>query len=318
VSFEETVDLIRQKKLLHVAGSENLLRKLPAGNWIGGSTEYFMAEEGGKVSAEQLFVNEFPYTEFAIKAYDAREMRRMPANSFDNGFTILIVPFDCEVHREYAQNAAGYGWIFLRNIAGWISGVNLNVPNQMPIAVNGFEPEAYSDRAVALHIRIPDEMKATVNTINIFEQDMASPQIEFSEEGYSVYRCKVDGNEVVFADYIRENAIDTKLPLVGNNMGAISNVSFKSVDNDMVYLYAPVFNKVKYRMAKQVSDYAALFNQSMAERKGETAVFACNCILNFLYGELEGKKLETFSGPITFGEIANQLVNQTLVYVTVK
>lgn len=37
-----------------------------------------------------------------------------------------------------------------------------------------------------------------------------------------------------------------------------------------------------------------------------------------MYGELEGKKLEAFAGPVTFGEIAYQLVNQTLVYVTVE
>jgi hypothetical protein len=44
-------------------------------------------------------------------------------------------------------------------------------------------------------------------------------------------------------------------------------------------------------------------------------MFSCNCILNFLYGELEGKSIGTFTGPVTFGEIAYQLVNQTLVYV---
>lgn len=44
-------------------------------------------------------------------------------------------------------------------------------------------------------------------------------------------------------------------------------------------------------------------------------VFACNCILNFLYSELEGKSTGAITGPITFGEIADQLMNQTLVYV---
>lgn len=45
--------------------------------------------------------------------------------------------------------------------------------------------------------------------------------------------------------------------------------------------------------------------------------FACNCILNYLYSELEGKKVPTMLGPMTFGEIAYQLLNQTLVYLTI-
>ncbi|MBN2104582.1 hypothetical protein JW835_11135 [bacterium] len=46
--------------------------------------------------------------------------------------------------------------------------------------------------------------------------------------------------------------------------------------------------------------------------------FSCNCILNYLYSELEGKKTGNIVGPITFGEIAFQLLNQTLVYLTIQ
>ena len=46
-------------------------------------------------------------------------------------------------------------------------------------------------------------------------------------------------------------------------------------------------------------------------------VFACNCILNYLYGKLEGKKTGHLTGPFTFGEIAHQLLNQTLVRLCV-
>jgi hypothetical protein len=40
--------------------------------------------------------------------------------------------------------------------------------------------------------------------------------------------------------------------------------------------------------------------------------------LNFQYGKLEGKDLGAFYGPVTFGEIAWQVINQTLVYLRVK
>jgi hypothetical protein len=70
-------------------------------------------------------------------------------------------------------------------------------------------------------------------------------------------------------------------------------------------------------MARRVEDYAAAFQSHIDKISGADAAFSCNCVLNFLYGGLEGKKTEGFTGPITFGEIAYQLVNQTLVYVTV-
>ena len=43
-------------------------------------------------------------------------------------------------------------------------------------------------------------------------------------------------------------------------------------------------------------------------------IFSCNCILNYLYGNLEGKTTPPYAGPVSFGEVAYQLLNQTLVY----
>jgi hypothetical protein len=95
------------------------------------------------------------------------------------------------------------------------------------------------------------------------------------------------------------------------------NISIKSIENGVVHFYAPVFAGIEYRLAKAVSNYQSLFNKHIGEHKDTASAFSCNCILNFLYGELENKKIEAFAGPITFGEIAYQLVNQTLVYVSV-
>jgi hypothetical protein len=46
-------------------------------------------------------------------------------------------------------------------------------------------------------------------------------------------------------------------------------------------------------------------------------VFSCNCVLNYLHGQLEGRHTGALLGPMTFGEIAYQLLNQTLVHVSV-
>ena len=199
-----------------------------------------------------------------------------------------------------------------------MSGINLGKDGQTPVTVNGTTGEAYPDRAVALHLEIPENKSATVNIINIFEQDGDSPIIEFTGEGFSAVKCLADGKEVVFADYIAENNIDTKLPLVGNYSGSGVNISFKSIENGVVNFYAPVFTGIKYRIAKNISDYEKEFNSFITGYNNVNVVFSCNCILNFLYGGLEGKSIDVFAGPITFGEIAYQLVNQTLVYVVVE
>jgi hypothetical protein len=156
-----------------------------------------------------------------------------------------------------------------------------------------------------------------INIINIFSQDEKSPLIEFTGEGFKTEKCLIDGKETKFADYIANNGINTKMPLVGDYSGNGVNVSIKKIENGIVHFYAPVFKGIKYRIAKNTSDYVKAFNESLAEIKDTDIVFSCNCILNFLYGELEGKKIGAFTGPVTFGEIAYQLVNQTLVYVSV-
>jgi hypothetical protein len=114
-----------------------------------------------------------------------------------------------------------------------------------------------------------------------------------------------------------EKGLDVKLPLVADYNGALLNLSFQTVDlaTRRVTLYAPVFEDVTYRIAAPLrQDYAEAFGRELAARAIQP-VFACNCILNYLYGELEGKKIGDMVGPITFGEIAYMLLNQTMVYL---
>ena len=102
-------------------------------------------------------------------------------------------------------------------------------------------------------------------------------------------------------------------------MGAMVNVSFQSVDteHDKVAFYAPVFPGVEYKVARPVGSYETEFCKHL-NGKGPEPLFTCNCILNYLYAHLEGKKTGSMVGPITFGEIAYMLLNQTLVYLTVQ
>jgi len=82
-----------------------------------------------------------------------------------------------------------------------------------------------------------------------------------------------------------------------------------------VHLYAPVWSGVPYRFAKPVSDYEQAFEKAIPT--GDAPFFAANCILNYLYGQMEGKQTSGVTGPITFGEIGHQLLNQTLVQLKI-
>jgi hypothetical protein len=316
-TFDQTAALIAEKKLLHISGTEALLRKLPRGNWIGGSTEYFLEDSGGRVSGEVLDVLDLDFTTYKFASYGARALPNIIQDTYSNGFSIIILPFDSDVHKQYAQNAANYQDIFLKTIVGWVSGFNLNAANQTPVAVDGSAGKVLTDEAVVLHVSLPDDKTALLNIVNIFKSDPQSPVITFKEEGFKSKICFVDGREAVFADYITQNKLNTQLPLIGDYSGANINISIKNVENGTVNFYAPVFSGIDYRFAEAVPDYVDAFSREIKKIDSADVAFSCNCILNFLSGELEGRNLGGFYGPISFGEIAWQLLNQTLVYLQI-
>jgi hypothetical protein len=46
---------------------------------------------------------------------------------------------------------------------------------------------------------------------------------------------------------------------------------------------------IPYKLANPVADYVTCFNQQLVREDVDSICFSCNCILNFLYSELEGK-----------------------------
>ncbi|NLO97290.1 MAG: hypothetical protein GX091_04375 [Peptococcaceae bacterium] len=201
---------------------------------------------------------------------------------------------------------------------GWISGFDLSTDSEAKV-YDGSSGESYGDKAVALHICLPDDKIASLGIVNIFDIDEQDSKIEFPEDTLAVTKCLVNGKETFLADFIFENGINTQLPLVADYNGTYINVSIKSVskENKTVDLYAPVFAGKEYRFAKPVSDYAKSFEEHLQGFKDLKPIFSCNCVLNYLYGKLDGKATPPFAGPVTFGEIAYQLLNQTLVYAVV-
>ena len=320
-SVLEVAGLIGAGKRLLLAGDEGLLRQLPRGNWIGGTIPYFMGEQGGVLSESEIQVTELPaeVEETEIRFYAAGELERIPGGYLPNGFSYILIPAFSEALQRFAEGGPSWEGIFDQPRVGWVTGVNLTkLGKATPKVINGLTGEISEEAAAVMHARLAEGKIAEAHILNLFSQGKGDT-ITFPEAGFAVSGCQINGEPGNLAKYVSERGIDTKLPLVADYLGAQINVSFQSVDaaGGTVQLYAPVFPGVEYRIAEPVPDYEAAFEKKL-QGEDVDALFSCNCILNYLYANLEGRKTGELLGPITFGEIAYMLLNQTLVYLTIR
>ena len=317
-SLENAIALINEGKVLHIAADESLLEKLPKGRWIGGTTPYFITEAGGVICKDKLYVDEIACCEECkVAVYDQNTILNMADDAYDNEICFVILPFASDVAACFAKEGPNTASLFMVPTVGWISGYDLSIQGAAKV-YDGFSGAVYTNQAVALHVKLPEGKIATLGIVNIFEPDANSPVIEFEQDALSVRECLIDGQKVLLADYLSQKGINTELPLVSDYNGTLVNVSIKGVRDDRtVDFYAPVFAGCRYRFARFIPDYAATFTDKLKDLQGIAPAFSCNCILNFLYGNLEGKSTPPFAGPVTFGEVAYQLLNQTLVYAQI-
>ncbi|OYV01117.1 MAG: hypothetical protein CFE45_06230 [Burkholderiales bacterium PBB5] len=322
ITVAEAAELIRTGTPLSLAGPESALDQLPAGNWIGGTIPYFLLPEGGTVVTEgRVFATHLSgLGAVTVASYGPDELAGISGHAPDNGFALTIIPAGGQAHARFAADAANYPDAFIKPTVGWIAGVHLNDLGKVtPKVYDGRTATKHEDRAVVAYVALPEDKLASLEIVNLFEPD-ANEVLHFDEAGFTVGEVSVNGEKQNFAAWLLKKGLDHgKLPLVGDFAGAHVNASLQSVDSaaGVVQLYAPVFPGVDYRFAKPVTDYAGAFRAKLADVDPNGVVFGCNCILNFLYGELEGKAIGGVAGPVTFGEIAYQLLNQTLVMVRV-
>ncbi len=326
-SIVETVGLIELGRTLVLAGDESLLAQLPAGKWIAGTATSFMTEQGGVTDKEHVFVTDLSDVaeHVDIKRYSTDNLPRIACDYPSTGFTILVVPGGSEIHAAFARKVQSYEDVFNSPLLGWVSGVDVaEIETRKPKVFAG-TPEPLADEAAAIHVSLPPGKTAYLDIINLFSPNDGDT-IVFHKEGFICEGdCTISGKPTNFASYIAAQNIDVRLPLVANYNGAMINVSIQTVDQSAgrVKFYAPVFPGVEYQFATPIEDYTDQFKQNMEMEQcmqdaGATeTVFSCNCILNFLYAELTGKKTGSLIGPMTFGEIAYMLLNQTLVELKV-
>ncbi len=320
LTVAEAAQAIAAGKRLLLAACEPVLRELPRGCWVGGTIPYFMAEEGGVFDQKRVFATELPPEAKAFtRLYGHEELQQLVGAGPEHGFTFLILPATSQVHLTFALEAPHWPGLFDKPIFGWVAGVAMeDLGKVAPKVFDGQTGRASDAEAAVMHVELPADENARVDIVNLFHPGDGDV-ILFEQSGFSAETCLVGGKRRSFADYLKEAHADLRLPLVADYCGAMINTCFQGVDEakKVVSFFAPVFEGVEYRLARPLGDYAEEFRQAMP-RDGMGALFSCNCILNYLHSNLEGKKTGDMVGPITFGEIAYQLLNQTLVYVVIE
>ncbi len=317
---EQVVKMINEKKVLLLAGDESQLDKLPDGNWIAGTIPYFMSTEGSKFSKDMIHVIDVTDLQqgFKIATYDEKNIKNIVSDEFDNGFTILILPALQPVWQEYALNSPEYENIYMNPIVGWVSGTEFSEFGKA--TPKTFKGNAKSEtKGVAMHVKLPENLVARAEILNLYKPGNGDI-ITFPNKGFDSSVCIVNGKKQSLYDYFISIDADERLPMVANYSGAHINAgSIWNREAKTATLFAPVFPNVNYRIAQSANiDYEKEFEKRMAVEGSQNIIFSCNCLMNYFTFGLEGKILKGVNGPITFGEIAYHVLNQTFVYLIVE
>jgi hypothetical protein len=312
----EISSLITAGHVLLLAGDDALLANLPAGNWIAGTSAYFMTASGGIPAGGVLF-----YTDLTEDA-EAIEIQRLNAASLPNlaakypanGFAILILPGMSALLQDFASHGADYKDVYTSPLAGWVS----TAGPAASAKIFAGQGEGFSDQAAIMYVTLPPAKIARLDILNLFSP-RKGVTLEFDESGFTATDCLINGRKTNLSSYLVEQNIDIRLPLIADYDGALINVAIESIDSacGTVRFYAPVCKNIVYRFADPLPDYSAAFQEAISEAADAVPVFCCSCVLHYHYAGLAGKTTTPFFGPTSFGEIAYTLLNQTMLYLTI-
>ena len=321
-TVEETVKLIEEGKLLVLSADEHLLAQLPKGYWIAGTIPYFMTENGGVFTKKMIFVDDISAfaTDSKIVNYNENTISNITNDAFGNGFTVLILPAATAVHEEFSIHSINYPDIFFKPIVGYVAGVEVNNINfEKPKTFSGLTSAADNSNAIAMHVQLPENYRAKVEIFNLDRINPNSAHITVPKTSFVQSECVIDGETKNLAHYLSEINYPVGLPLIANNGGALINRDIQSIDVEkgVVTFFAPVFEDETYRLAMPIENYFEEFNKRLIIKNDELIHYSLICVSYYLLGGLEGKKLP-ITGAFTFGEIGYQILNQTIVYLTIK
>ncbi len=316
---EELAALIAEGRPMLIAGAAEQMRLLPRGNWIGGTTPFILGAKGGLQVSDMLFASVMPRQAriASIQRYGVGGLHLLPEDMPENGFSVVIMPAGTLVQQTFAKEAPSYPGIFSKALSGWVSGSRAGHFGGRPQVFFGPSALCMEDEAVAIHLELPPGLRASVEMINVYEPRPA-PVIRFPSEGFTTTHAIVDGELVVFAEYLNRIKANIEVPLLANYGGTRINVGIRGYDlpHGQVSFYGPVFRNVNYHFAQPVPNMKQKIMDFMP-KDGRSPVFSCVCISNYTQGMMEDFPAGAFEGPVAFGEIAHLLVNQTMTYLRI-
>lgn len=323
-TIDQVIKSLSDGKSLLLAGSEEALSRIPKGSWIGGTSSLISGLQLQMHETNQVFAVEIPdfHSGVKIKIYEnPKELSEIYNNAPDNGFSVVIIPAFGSMHSSFALNAPYYPNFATRPLVGWVSGVPLvDMERMSPKVYSGISAKAYTDAAVVMSVKLPPNKIAEVGVVNVFEQGEGD-ELTVDHDGFEHTTVFVNGRATDFAGYLEKNWPDMNLPLVANYRGMMVNSSFQKIvaETGAVKFYTPLFRGISYRIAKPISDYRKAFLEKLPMIDRQSEICSFDCVLNYLllHG-LSSDRNDLLIAPTTFGEVAYQLLNQTLVYMTIR
>jgi hypothetical protein len=318
----EIAGLILAGRILVLAGAEADLSRLPRGRWIGGTAASFITAAGGQEADGRIFYSDLTGIARNVRLhhFNLSEMRRIGRLHPLNGFTIAIIPGFSELLTGVCAEILNYDGLYNAPLFGWISAVDPSQLGRMrPKSFFAGAPAGSTEHAAVMSVSLPHDLFVQLQIANLFGPG-TGPEIRFAKPGYLAEGdCLIGGKPDNLARYIEAENIDRRLPLVSDHEGALINISIISSDaqTGRATFLAPVNPALTYRFAADILDYRCEFSSAMNELHKGSAALSCVCVQNYEHAGLRQSTGLPFQGPVTFGQIAYGVVNQTLACLTI-
>ena len=317
-SPETAARMVREGRVLILAGAEEDLAAMPEGNWIGGTCGHFVTPQGDVPAGGEVFYADFTglAAHACWRSFSAANIHELARHYPANGFAIIILPGCSRLLGAVAGRIMEYDGLYNVPLMGWVSAVDIAaLPGLMPRVFAG-GPQPRDDRAAVLYVTLQEQYFAQLNIANLFSPG-TGPEIRFLDPGQRIAGdSMIGGVPDNLARYRAARGIDPRLPLVADHEGALLNVAIVSADTvsgEMLFL-SPVSTSLTYRFAAEVLDYEAEFTRATAEVEAAQAAHTCICALHYEYAGLARapEAAHDITAPVTFGQIAYTVLNQTL------
>ena len=267
-SVAEVNKMIERGDTLLLAGHGSLFSQLSKGKWIGGATSRFIENGKEMISVrDKIFVHNLADIAADVKfsAYNVLTVSGIYNDAFENGFTVLILPFGKGMDLEYASNCINYPNFGNRAVCGWravLPNYSEYERDDESLVFMGTSGERFSDMGVAMHVKLPEGKYAELHVFNPYKPEN-DDVIVFEEDGPQSKTALINGVRKNLRQYLIENGVNSMVgdtvvsqkSLSGDYGGmSINVVIFPDMEedikiDDVLQLGAPVIKDIRFRLS---------------------------------------------------------------------